>query len=98
MASDVAARIDHARLPLSHAAQAAITAHPETASVVLSGGDDYELLFTAPSEAADGISAAARQFGVPVTAIGHIDVGRGVKVIGLEGYEIKLMNTGFRHF
>jgi len=98
MASNVAAQIDRTRLPLSQAAQAAITAHPETASAVLSGGDDYELLFTAPSEAADEISAAAKQSGVSVTEIGRIYVGNGVKVIDSEGHEFKLISTGFRHF
>ena len=98
MASNVAGQIDRARIPLSLAAQAAIISHPERASAVLSGGDDYELLFTAPPEAADEISAAAKQSGVSVTEIGRIDVGSGVKVIGSDGQEINLMNTGFRHF
>ena len=96
-ASDCGAVIDVGRVPLSP--DLAILFSKEAAQAyALGGGDDYELLFTAPSEAADGISAAARQFGVPVTAIGHIDIGRGVKVIGPEGYAIKLMSTGFRHF
>ena len=48
-------------MPLGPAARAAIAAIPETVSAVLSGGDDYELLFTAPPEAAAEISAAGEE-------------------------------------
>ncbi len=97
-ASGVAARIDRARLPLGPAARAAIAAVPETVSAVLSGGDDYELLFTAPSEAASEISAAAARANVPVAEIGSIVDGDGVKVIAEDGREIELTSTGYRHF
>lgn len=97
-ASDVAAQIDRARLPLGQAARAAIAANPETAYTVLSGGDDYELLFTAPPEAAAGVLAAAARSGVPVAEVGNIVVGGGVKVIAEDGREIELTSTGYRHF
>ncbi len=97
-ASGVAARIDRARLPLGPAARAAIAAIPETASAVLSGGDDYELLFTGPPAAAAEISAAAARADVPVAEIGSIVDGHGVKVIAEDGREIELTSTGYRHF
>ncbi len=97
-ASGVAARIDRVRLPLGPAARAAIAAIPETVSAVLSGGDDYELVFTAPPEAAAEISAAAAKLDVPVAEIGSIVDGDGVKVIAEDGREIKLTSAGYRHF
>ena len=97
-ASGVAARIDHARLPLSPAARAVIAAAPERASIALSGGDDYELLFTAPPAAAAGISAAAARTKIPVTEIGSVVDGVGVRVIGEDGREVELTSTGYRHF
>jgi thiamine-monophosphate kinase len=39
---------------------------------LLTGGDDYELLFTAPEAAGPAVQAAAAQAGVPVQAIGRI--------------------------
>ena len=43
----------------------------------LAGGDDYELLFTAPPERADAVRAAARQAGVAVTRIGSMGANPG---------------------
>ena len=43
----------------------------------LAGGDDYELLFTAPPPRADAVQAAARAAGVAVTRIGRIEAGAG---------------------
>lgn len=39
---------------------------------LLTGGDDYELLFTAPGDADDAVMAAAQQAGIPVHRIGRI--------------------------
>ncbi len=97
-ASGVAARIDRARLPLGQAARTAIAANPDAASAVLSGGDDYELIFTAPPEASAGISAAATRSATPVAEIGKIVDGDGVNVMAEDGREIKLTSAGYRHF
>jgi thiamine-monophosphate kinase len=97
-ASGVGARIDYGRLPLSPAVRAVIAATPETASTVLSGGDDYELLFTCAPAAAADISAAAVRAEVPVTEIGSVVDGNGVTVIGEDGHEINMKSTGYRHF
>jgi hypothetical protein len=45
--------------------------------LALSGGDDYELLFTAPEEAAGALDAHRPELGVPVTRIGRVESGRG---------------------
>ena len=49
-ASGVAARLERARLPLSDAAAMAVAADPASFDLVLAGGDDYELAFTARPE------------------------------------------------
>ena len=97
-ASGVAARIDRARLPLGPAARRAVAGLAEAASAALSGGDDYELLFTAPAHAAAEVLAAAARSDVPVTEIGSIVDGDGVKVIAEDGRELALTHTGYRHF
>ena len=61
--SGLAAIIETQRVPLSRAARAAIATDEEGLALALTGGDDYEILFTAPPSAADDladVSQAAR--------------------------------------
>jgi thiamine-monophosphate kinase len=43
---------------------------------VLSGGDDYELLFTAARERRSEVQALSRELGVPLTRIGAVLSGQ----------------------
>ncbi len=95
--SGVAAVVEAASVPLSAAGAAALALDPALRESVLGGGDDYELLFTAPAEAADRIAALAAELGLPITAIGRIESGRGVRVRDAEGADIQLRVTGFTH-
>lgn len=71
-ASGVGARIDAERVPLSAAAAAAIGSDPALLALALTGGDDYELVFTAgPSRDAE-VAALAGELELPLTAIGEI--------------------------
>ncbi len=97
-ASGVGARIEQARIPLSDAAAAATLADPGAISAILTGGDDYELAFTAPEDAAGAVAEAARAAGVPVAAIGRITAGGGVGVVDGAGREIGLESAGYSHF
>ncbi|OYY61583.1 MAG: thiamine-phosphate kinase [Burkholderiales bacterium 28-67-8] len=67
----------------------------------LSGGDDYELLFTAPAEQAVAVAAAGDAAGVPVTRIGRIierpDAGR-VQLIDAQGRSVQHDALSFDHF
>jgi len=65
---------------------------------VLSGGDDYELLFTAPSERRDAVLAAAGRAGVAVTLCGEIVSGAGLRVLDAAGQELPAAWRGFDHF
>ena len=96
--SGVGAVVEAARLPLSPAARAAIDADASRLRLALAAGDDYELLFTAPAEAAAGIAAIARETAVPVTAIGRIERGKGIRVIDEQGAPIAVTDAGYRHF
>ena len=64
----------------------------------LAGGDDYELLFTAPPERAADVLAAARLAGVPVTRIGHVDAAPGVRLLDAQGKQLPNTFAGFDHF
>ena len=96
--SGVSATIEAAALPLSPAAQAAIAAEPERLSAALGGGDDYELLLTTPTAKAAAIPMLAAETGVPLTRIGRIEGGSGVKVLDADGKPLPVKVAGYRHF
>ena len=73
-ASGVSARLDEGAIPVAAAVRALFP--DEWIELALRGGEDYELLFTAPRRAWDAIEDAARQAGGTVTAIGEIVAAR----------------------
>jgi len=93
-ASGVGAVVEAAKVPLSAAARAANT----PLASLLAGGDDYELLVTAPPGAEAAIAAASAAAGVPLTAIGRIVEGEGVTVMDADGRTLDLGRGGWRHF
>jgi thiamine-monophosphate kinase len=52
---------------------------------VLSGGDDYELLFTAPPSARAAVQAAALDSHTPVTRIGRVEATPGLRLLDAQG-------------
>jgi thiamine-monophosphate kinase len=86
--SGVAAIVETARLPLSQAARVALKADPRLLEIILTGGDDYEILFT----------ARAVPGRLPVTQIGRIEKGQGVTVLDGDGKKLRFKQSGYRHF
>lgn len=98
-ASGAGARVELAHLPLSAAAQAALSRDPALIEAVASGGDDYEILFAAPAENARQINAVAAETGVSVTRIGKlVEARKGIVALDGEGREIPFKKAGYRHF
>ena len=95
-ASNAGAVIDVDALPRS----AALARQGEALQrqCLLAGGDDYELLFTAPATRREAVQAAARQVGVPVTRFGHIDAAAGLQVHDAGGRAVEMRSRGFDHF
>jgi thiamine-monophosphate kinase len=96
--SRVGAVVRAADLPLSPAARAAIAGEPELLPSLAAGGDDYELLFAAPPESSENLNRLAASIGVPITRIGAIEEGQGVRLVDAAGREIALASAGYRHF
>ena len=96
--SRAAAIVELALLPLSPAARAIVEGDPGIRARLSVAGDDYELLFAAPADAAETIAALSLRLGVPITRIGRIDVGTGVRLLNAAGHRIPLEATGYRHF
>jgi thiamine-monophosphate kinase len=96
--SRAAAIVELDLLPLSLAAHAVVEHDPGIRAQLAAAGDDYELLFAAPADAAEAIATLSLRLGLPVTKIGRIDVGTGVRLLNTDGHQIPLEATGYRHF
>jgi thiamine-monophosphate kinase len=94
--SGVGARIELAALPRSRWLAALPDAMQQLC--LLSGGDDYELLFSAPRERAADVGAAAQRAGVAVQRIGRIEAGTGLVVVDAGGRPVAATARGFDHF
>ena len=94
--SGVGAELQVDALPRS----AALGALPQALQrqCTLAGGDDYELVFTAPPDAAQRVAAAARAAQVSVTRIGRIEAPAGLRLIDSAGSTVANTYAGFDHF
>jgi len=94
--SGVAARVEVDALPRS----ASLAAQPLALQheCLLAGGDDYELLFTAPPARRADVLAAGRQAGVAVTRCGVITAGAGLLIVDRAGRTLDVAMRGFDHF
>jgi len=95
--SKVACVVEAERVPLSQAARAALTGAPELRESALTGGDDYELLFTVPPEREAALAAASQRVGLPVTEIGVVAAGEGVRVLDAAGQPLHFARAGYVH-
>ena len=96
--SGVAARVRADAVPLSGPARRALNADEAAIADLLTGGDDYELLFCAPPSARGDIDALGRRLDLPLTRIGVMERGQGVTVVGTDGEPLALGRAGYTHF
>ena len=94
--SGVAAVVDVDALPRS----ADLAAQPAALQneCLLTGGDDYELVFTAPGDRRAAVSAAAVATGSAVTRIGAITAGAGIRWNDGSGRPVAAPSASFDHF
>ncbi|MEE2995883.1 MAG: thiamine-phosphate kinase [Pseudomonadota bacterium] len=98
-ASKVSATIIGDQVPVSPIVDNRLAAGDIELSDILSGGDDYELVFTAPTNLEQNIVEAAQLSAVRVTKIGKVlDGPEMVRVLNPSGDEIKLEALGYSHF
>jgi len=95
-ASGCGATIDVERVPLS-AELLSLFPPQEALAHALGGGDDYELLFTAPPSRAEDIEAALEASGTPCRRIGQLVEGHAV-VCRRDGEPFVPATRGYRHF
>ena len=94
--SGVGAVVEYDSLPRS----AALAAQPPEVQreCLLTGGDDYELVFTAMPERRDAVAAAAGNAAVAITRIGHIERGHALRIIDRQGDAVDSRGMPFDHF
>jgi thiamine-monophosphate kinase len=98
-ASGCGAAITLSALPLSPQVRERIAANPDDIRLPLAGGEDYELLFTSPTESASSIQSLAEEIALPITPIGTIvSKERGVVVLNENGEVVPMQAEGFDHF
>ncbi|MGB9866992.1 MAG: thiamine-phosphate kinase [Bacillota bacterium] len=97
--SKVGAVIEAERLPICTAAHR-VAAHlgVDALELALSGGEDYELLFTFDPEAEEEVIEALSATGTPMTVIGKVlEQGQGRWLVK-DSHRRPLLMTGFDHF
>lgn len=97
-ASRLGASIRADRLPVARAVSANFG--PRGTELALTGGEGYELLFTAPAGAIEAASSILERQGCPVTVIGEMIADSEARVIVLDqhGKEMDLPKWGWDHF
>ncbi len=93
-ASGLGAEIATHRIPLSHAA----AKQRGVIEAALTGGDDYELLFTAHPEQRPAIQAISQQQSIALTAIGCVDESGILNITDEQGHPITVEGGGWKHF
>ena len=96
--SGVAARIGADAVPLSPAARRAVGGGEATIADLMTGGDDYELLFCAPPAERGAVEALGHRLDLAVSRIGTIEHGQGVTVVDADGRPLALGRAGYQHF
>jgi len=97
-ASAVAVEVDIAALPCSDALAAAFPDEEQRRAMQATGGDDYELCFTAAPDRHDAVRAALAAAGVGGAAIGRCAEGAGVRAWLADGSAWSPPRTGHEHF
>jgi thiamine-monophosphate kinase len=101
--SRLSAVIEASAVPLSAAARVAIDNDPQRLATALTGGDDYEVLFTAPPAAAARIGVLSRLFDTPIAPIGCMmalsdEAQPDVVVRDNMGRPLSFKSEGWTHF
>lgn len=85
-------------IPLSTPAREIVAQAPEWREKLITGGDDYELLFTAPPQSHAIITTLAEETNTPITQIGTISKGEPGIRVSYQGKEVSLSQKNYDHF
>ena len=94
--SGVGVVIEAGHIPLSEPFQAVVPVAKQL-ELAATGGDDYELLFTAAPAATEQIKALSRTLGLSLSAIGRVKEGQGVVLQDSQGQVHQFCRQGWVH-
>ncbi|MEW5705991.1 MAG: thiamine-phosphate kinase [Actinomycetota bacterium] len=99
-ASLVGARLFMNKIPIAKGVESVASLTGEKAiDIALSGGEDYELVFTAPKELELEIVESLAKIGTKVTVVGEIvNSSEGISIIDWSGSKKPLDISGYTHF
>jgi thiamine-monophosphate kinase len=96
--SAVGALVECDQVPVSHCFREALGSEGELMELALSGGEDYELLFTSPPACRAAVAALATE-DVALTPIGRIlSSAQGLQLVDAQGHLLPHVRSGFNHF
>jgi thiamine-monophosphate kinase len=95
-ASGAALRIEVNEIPFSIPAQRWFETGGDFRKLV-TGGDDYVVLFTAPAEAREALGASEKGAALRLTRIGAVEAGVGVTLVDRAGAATPIPDPGYSH-
>ena len=95
-ASEVGAKVILENVPIS-AAMLETLGREKAIELAVSGGDDYELLFSVSEDNKVGMETALSNLGIPHTCIGQLNRQETITTV-LDGEKVILNDQGFEHF
>jgi thiamine-monophosphate kinase len=100
-AGGVSAKIAIDSVPISRMAENAILRDPTMMEMILTGGDDYELLFTIHEDQWDTVQDMAHRASCAVSVIGRIfaptEAKETVQALNSDGEPVKFKTSGYMH-
>ena len=87
--------IDLDNIPLSSAVRRLIDKDGDRWEKVLTGGDDYEIVFTARNQSC--VAEISDKLNLPITPIGRIVSGTAVEILNSRGEAIAFEDAGYKH-
>lgn len=96
-ASAVGATVYRDALPLEETLRAVFALDETAWRFALSGGDDYELIFTAPPSAHGTLQTLAQTLTLPITRIGEITADSVLTLLDEDGNALPIPSRGWEH-
>lgn len=96
--SGLGANMEADLIPMSGVVRKVLESFPLYKELLWTGGDDYELLFTAPGQAAGSIKKLANYLDLPLTRIGSMTSETAILIRDKNGVNLLGDEQGYRHF
>ena len=97
-ASGVGVVIDVTALPLSPPASRINAEDPDLVPRLAGVGDDYELVFTSPTDASPAIECLSPELALPITATGAIERKAAARLVDAARKRVPITASGLPHF